>query len=40
MRSAEPVFQHPHDAAPAADGCLYVAQFSSGNTYPLKLEPV
>jgi peptidylamidoglycolate lyase len=40
MRAAEPVFQHPHDAVPAPDGCMYVAQFSSGNTYPIKLEPV
>jgi peptidylamidoglycolate lyase len=40
MRAAEPVFQHPHDVLPAADGCVYVAQFASGNTYPVKLEPV
>jgi hypothetical protein len=39
MRVTENVFQHPHDAVPAPDGCLYVAQFSSGNTYPIKLEP-
>ena len=40
MRALEPVFQHPHDVLPARDGCLYVAQFDSGATYPLKLEPV
>ena len=39
MKSQEPVFEHPHDVLPTPDGCLYVAQFNSGNTYPIKLEP-
>ncbi|MEY4089843.1 MAG: hypothetical protein RJB55_2114, partial [Verrucomicrobiota bacterium] len=40
MRSREPVFTHPHDLAVDDDGSLYVAQFASGQTYPLKLERV
>jgi peptidylamidoglycolate lyase len=40
MRSREPVFVHPHDVAVDDDGSLYVAQFASGQTYPLKLERV
>ena len=40
MASSEPVFMHPHDLAIGRDGSLYVAQFSSGNTYPVKLERV
>jgi hypothetical protein len=33
-------FQHPHDLVVAKDGAIYVPQFASGNTYPIKLEPV
>jgi peptidylamidoglycolate lyase len=40
MRSLEPVFTHPHDVIVDAEGSLYVAQFASGQTYPLKLERV
>jgi hypothetical protein len=40
MRSQEPVFTHPHDVIVDAEGSLYVAQFASGQTYPLKLERV
>jgi hypothetical protein len=40
MRSREPVFLHPHDLAVDREGSLYVAQFSSGNTVPVKLERV
>ena len=38
MRNTTPVFLHPHDLAVDAEGSLYVAQFASGNTYPLKFE--
>jgi peptidylamidoglycolate lyase len=34
------VFRHPHDAVVDGDGSLYVAQFASGRTYPVKLERV
>ena len=34
------IFTHPHDLAIDADGSIYVAQFASNNTYPLKLERV
>lgn len=34
------VFMHPHDLVVARDGSLYVAQFASGETYPIKLERV
>lgn len=40
MRNTSPVFLHPHDLALDAEGSLYVAQFASGNTYPLKFERV
>ncbi|MBP88442.1 MAG: 6-bladed beta-propeller [Planctomycetaceae bacterium] len=33
------LFQHPHDLVVAEDGAIYVPQFASGNTYPIKLEP-
>jgi len=33
-------FMHPHDLIVDEDDSIYVAQFSSGNTYPLKLERV
>lgn len=32
------LFQHPHDLVVASDGAIYVPQFASGNTYPIKLE--
>jgi len=40
MKSTDPIFMHPHDLTTGQDGSLYVAQFDSGNTYPLKLERV
>ena len=40
MRNTSPVFLHPHDLCVDAEGSLYVAQFASGNTYPLKFERV
>lgn len=40
MRSREEVFRHPHDLAVGRDGSLYVAQFASGGTVPVKLERV
>jgi hypothetical protein len=40
MRHQEEIFQHPHDLVVDPDGSLYVAQFASGGTYPLKLERV
>jgi len=33
-------FRHPHDLVVATDGAIYVPQFASGNTYPVKLAPV
>jgi len=40
MRHAEDVFIHPHDLTVGKDGSLYVAQFASNKTYPIKLERV
>jgi hypothetical protein len=40
MAHREELFQHPHDLAVDAEGSLYVAQFASGRTYPIKLERV
>ena len=40
MRHQEPVFIHPHDLLVDTDESLYVAQFASNQTYPLKLERV
>ncbi len=40
MKHQEGVFTHPHDLIVGEDGSIYVAQFSSGNTYPIKLERV
>ncbi len=40
MAHREEVFRHPHDLAVDSDGSLYVAQFASGKTYPIKLERV
>jgi hypothetical protein len=40
MRSVSETFIHPHDLCVDRDGSLYVAQFASGNTYPVKLERV
>lgn len=34
------VFTHPHDLVVDGDGSVYVAQFASGQTYPVKLERV
>ena len=40
MRHAEDVFIHPHDLTVGKDGSLYVAQFASNKTFPIKLERV
>jgi peptidylamidoglycolate lyase len=40
MAHREDVFLHPHDLAVDRDGSLYVAQFASNRTYPIKLERV
>ena len=40
MSHQENVFQHPHDLILDDDDSIYVAQFASGNTYPIKLERV
>jgi hypothetical protein len=40
MRNESEVFVHPHDLVLDAEGSLYVAQFASGGTYPVKLERV
>jgi hypothetical protein len=33
-------FAHPHDVYADAEGALYVVQWWSGQTYPMKLEPL
>jgi hypothetical protein len=40
MRHQEDIFLHPHDLLVDDDGSIYVAQFSSNQTYPIKLERV
>ena len=40
MKHQEEIFLHPHDLAVGRDESLYVAQFASGKTYPIKLERV
>ena len=40
MRNEGGVFTHPHDVIVDDDGSLYVAQFASGQSYPIKLERV
>lgn len=40
MAHSEEVFRHPHDLAVDPEGSLYVAQFASGRTHPIKLERV
>jgi len=40
MRNTSEVFLHPHDLMVDAEGSLYVAQFASGGTYPVKLERI
>lgn len=40
MRHTEDVFIHPHDLIVDDDDSIYVAQFASGSTYPIKLERV
>lgn len=40
MKQEGGVFTHPHDLLVDDDGSLYVAQFASGKTYPLKFERV
>lgn len=40
MRHQEDVFIHPHDVLVDDDGSIYVAQFASNQTYPIKLERV
>ncbi|QDT76949.1 hypothetical protein Mal35_03730 [Gimesia maris] len=39
MQQQGSFFRHPHDLVVAADGAIYVPQFASGNTYPVKLVP-
>ena len=34
------IFMHPHDLVVDDEGSVYVAQFASGQTYPVKLERV
>lgn len=33
-------FQYPHDVLIDDEECMYVAQWNSGKTYPIKLEPI
>ena len=40
MRHQEDIFRHPHDLIVDDEDSIYVAQFASGNTYPIKLERV
>ena len=40
MRHQEDIFLHPHDLLIDTDESIYVAQFASGKTYPLKLERI
>ncbi|YCM42613.1 hypothetical protein V2O64_14975 [Verrucomicrobiaceae bacterium 227] len=40
MKQAGDIFRHPHDLVVDREGSIYVAQFASGNTYPIKLERV
>lgn len=40
MRHTEEIFHHPHDLVVDPEGSLYVAQFASHQTYPIKLERV
>ena len=40
MRHQEDIFLHPHDLLVDADDSLYVTQFASNQTYPMKLERV
>lgn len=40
MRHTEDVFLHPHDLVVDDDDSIYVAQFASNETYPIKLERV
>jgi peptidylamidoglycolate lyase len=40
MRHVEDVFVHPHDLIVDEEDSIYVAQFASGETYPVKLERV
>lgn len=40
MASMGGVFKHPHDLTVGRDGAIYVAQFMSGKTYPIKLARV
>lgn len=40
MKHSAEVFLHPHDLCLDRAGNLYVAQFASGNTWPVKLERV
>ena len=40
MKHTADVFLHPHDLTVDREGSIYVAQFASNNTYPVKLERV
>lgn len=40
MAHAQKIFVHPHDLTVDAKGDIYVAQFNSGKTCPVKLERV
>ncbi len=40
MKHQEEIFLHPHDLTIGPDDSLYVAQYASGKTYPLKLERI
>jgi peptidylamidoglycolate lyase len=40
MKENSGVFIHPHDVLVDTEGSVYVAQFASKNTYPIKLERI
>jgi hypothetical protein len=40
LYQTEPLFRHPHDVCVDDEGSVYVAQWNSGQTYPIKLTRV
>ena len=38
LRQTSALFKHPHGLMVDAEGSIYVAQWNSGQTYPIKLE--
>jgi hypothetical protein len=40
LQQTSPLFKHPHGLTVDDEGSIYVAQWNSGQTYPIKLERV